>query len=125
MPGVGIDNATGAANDGWQNVLQSIRTILTTPIGTRVMRREFGSELMSLIDAPLEDQVLLALYVSVANAIARWEPRFRIATVGVDSIAASGRIALRINGTYFPRGHMGDFSTSETASGQIVIREAT
>jgi hypothetical protein len=121
MPGVGINETTGAPLDGWPHVLQSIRKILTTSIGTRVMRREFGSEVMSLIDAPMEGRVLLAVYVAVANAIARWEPRFRLSEVQVDSAAASGTLSISLYGTYYPRGHLGDFTSSDERQANVLI----
>lgn len=110
MPSLGVNADTGLALEGWPQVVQSIRKILTTAIGTRVMRREFGSELMSLIDAPMEGRVLLALYVATANAIARWEPRFRLSAVTLLQVDASGQVRLLLTGTYFPRGHLGDFT---------------
>lgn len=108
MPGISAE--TGKALGGWDHVVQSIRVILTTAIGTRVMRREFGSELMSLIDAPMNDRVLLAIYVATANALARWEPRFRLTDVAVTSAAATGTLTLTLLGRYYPRGHLGDFT---------------
>lgn len=110
MPGTGVNAETGAPLTGWPHVLQSIRKILTTSIGTRVMRREFGSEVMSLIDAPMEGRVLLALYVATANAIARWEPRFRLSAVTLLRVNAQGQVHLLLTGTYYPRGHLGDFT---------------
>lgn len=122
MPSFGVNAETGAALEGWPHVLQSIRKILTTSIGTRVMRREFGSELMSLIDAPMEGRVLLALYVATANAIARWEPRFRLSAVTLLRVDAQGRVHLLLTGTYFPRGHLGDFTaaTSERTAEVLI-----
>jgi len=101
--------------------VQSIRKILTTSIGTRVMRREFGSELMSLIDAPMEGRVLLALYVATANAIARWEPRYRLSKVTLMQANAQGKISLRLDGTYYPRGHLGDFTISDERQATVLI----
>ncbi|MEN1450892.1 GPW/gp25 family protein, partial [Pseudomonas aeruginosa] len=43
---------TGGAIDRLAHIRQSIAVILTTRIGTRVMRREYGSQLPELIDAP-------------------------------------------------------------------------
>ena len=121
MPGTGVNAQTGKALDGWAHVVQSIRKILTTSIGTRVMRREFGSELMSLIDAPMEGRVLLALYVATANAIARWEPRYRLSKVTLLQANAQGKISLRLDGTYYPRGHLGDFTISDERQADVLI----
>ena len=39
----GINATTGAALSGMDHLRQSIRDILTTRVGTRVMRRAYGS----------------------------------------------------------------------------------
>ncbi len=69
----GTDANTGKALSGLEHLRQSVRDILTTPIGTRVMRREYGSQLYALIDAPLNR--------SLAHGHLRRDRR-RAATVG-------------------------------------------
>ena len=49
----GMDGTTGAKLAGIDHLRQSIRDILTTRIGTRVMRRDYGSDLPGLIDRPM------------------------------------------------------------------------
>ena len=48
----GMNADTGRTLSETAHILQSVRNILTTPIGTRVMRRDYGSEIFSLIDQP-------------------------------------------------------------------------
>lgn len=60
------------------HIRQSIRDILTTPIGSRVMRRDYGSLLPELIDQPLNGATLLRAQAATVLALARWEPRIRI-----------------------------------------------
>ncbi len=82
---------------------QSIRDILTTPIGSRVMRRDYGSRLFDLIDAPLNRSTLTDLYAATAEALARWEPRFQLTKV--KAVAASpGSVQLSLIGLYKPDG---------------------
>ncbi|SHE79204.1 hypothetical protein SAMN05444339_10275 [Loktanella atrilutea] len=95
-----MDRETGAVLTGWPAVLQSIGVILTTPIGSRVMRREFGSVLPELVDRPLNSSTILAIYAASADAIARWEPRFTMNGAEVAGVNAQGRIWLIIRGTY-------------------------
>jgi hypothetical protein len=109
----GLNAGRGAVLSDWGHVVQSIRKILTTPIGTRVMRREFGSELMSLIDRPMTDKNVLAIYAAVAVAILRWEPRFRLRKAGVTQAKASGVVTISLLGEYYPRGHLGDYTVAE------------
>lgn len=121
MPGLGVKAETGAIVSGWAHVEQSIGKILSTAIGSRVMRREFGSEVYELVDRPMTDRVVLAFYVAVANAISRWEPRFRVTHVFVDKVESTGVIELRLTGDYFPRGHLGDFSVSSNKIADVLI----
>lgn len=121
----GVDRASGKPLSDWAHVEQSIATILTTPIGSRVMRRDFGSALYDLVDAKMTQRTVLAIYAATAVAIARWEPRFRISRAAVVSADGQGRIALALFGTYFPRGHVGDFSVSEDRQTRIVLAGAT
>lgn len=67
---------------------QSIADILTTPIGTRVMRPEYGSRLPDLIDAPMNKSWKLKVYAAAAEALDKWEPRIRLEKVAVDAVSA-------------------------------------
>jgi hypothetical protein len=58
-----------------QDIEQSIRTILLTPRGQRVMRPEFGCHIHELVFAPNDAATagLAARYVE--EAVGMWEPR--------------------------------------------------
>lgn len=99
----GINATTGKRLGGLDHLRQSIRDILTTPIGSRVMRREYGSRLFQLVDAPMNRATLLDLYAATAEALERWEPRFRLTSVQAVS-AAPGRVELDLTGEYLPDG---------------------
>ncbi|WP_227369837.1 GPW/gp25 family protein [Halomonas sp. M20] len=102
MPGMNAQ--TGRRIDGLDHIRQSVRDILTTPIGSRVMRRDYGSLLPDLIDQPLHDATLLQAYSAAIMALLRWEPRIRVqairksvsttqpgtATLELDAITAEG-----------------------------------
>ncbi|MCE8023672.1 GPW/gp25 family protein [Billgrantia aerodenitrificans] len=77
----GMNAQTGRRLEGLDHIRQSVRNILTTPIGSRVMRREYGSLLPELIDAPLNDATLLQAYAASIMAIIRWEPRIRVTAI--------------------------------------------
>ena len=108
MASTGINAVTGRILQDWAHVAQSIGVILTTRIGTRVMRREFGSELLGLIDRPMTDRIVLAVYAAVATALALWEPRFVLRSCAIVRAGPDGVIGLRLAGDYLPRGHLGD-----------------
>lgn len=99
----GINASTGKSLEGVQHLRQSISDILRTPIGSRVMLREYGSRLFSLIDAPMNRSTLLDLYAATGEALDLWEPRFRLEKVQAVS-AAPGRIELDLTGEYLPEG---------------------
>lgn len=108
MSSVGIDRRTGQVLTGWAHVVQSIEDILTTPVLTRVMRRLYGSDSPKLIDAPMNQASLLALYVAIAEALAAWEPRYELKHVGFTAAGADGSATIALAGIYYPNGHRGD-----------------
>lgn len=110
MSSTGFNRETGALLRDFEHVRQSIGVILTTLIGSRVMRREFGSELFDLIDRPMTARVMLAIYAAAAVAIARWEPRFSVTGLNLLQAGPDGAMNLKVIGTYYPRGHLGDFT---------------
>ena len=95
----GMSVTTGRALDDIKHIQQSVRDILTTPLGSRVMRRDYGSLLPDLIDAPLNDATLLQAYAASIMAIIRWEPRIRVTAVRRQvSTAQPGAAVLEIEG---------------------------
>jgi phage baseplate assembly protein W len=77
----GMNASTGRATAGIAHLYQSIAKILTTPIGTRIARRDFGSELPELVDAPNNGATRVRLYAAIATALMQWEPRLRLTRV--------------------------------------------
>lgn len=99
----GINASDGKLLRGIDHLRQSLRDILTTPLGSRVMRRDYGSRLFELVDAPLNRGTLLQLYAATAEAIRRWEPRIRITKVRAVS-SEPGRVEIELTGEYLPDG---------------------
>lgn len=122
MASVGVNRVAGTILSGFDHVEQSIKVILTTPIGSRVMRRDFGSELFDLIDRPMTDQNILAIYAAVVMAITRWEPRYVVTRCRLTAADGAGALSIETDGIYYPRGHYGDFSIAEKASAVDVFR---
>ena len=73
-----ISRRDGSVISELEHVYQSIEMILTTPIGSRVMRRDFGSHLPRLLGKPLNPQTVTAFYAAANEAIATWEPRVEV-----------------------------------------------
>jgi phage baseplate assembly protein W len=95
----GMDRATGKPLSDRAHLAQSIGDILTTPIGTRTMRRDYGSALFELIDQAGNALGRSRLYAAVAVALARWEPRLKLTKVGVTA-DAEGRAVIDLEGQY-------------------------
>ncbi|MBX9860649.1 MAG: GPW/gp25 family protein [Sphingomonas sp.] len=99
---IGMDAQTGKRLDGDAHLAQSIGDILTTPIGSRVLRRDYGSALFELIDQPMNALGRLRVFAAVADALRRWEPRLRITRValgGTDGARlAGGNFVLQLEG---------------------------
>lgn len=118
-----LDHTTGGIVEGWAEVQQSIATILSTRFATRVFRREFGSGLPDLVDGPMNDAGILALYMAVIDAVSAWEPRFEITNVSVSGLKA-GAISLVLTGNYRPDAHLGDLSSAADDTRTVrVIRD--
>jgi phage baseplate assembly protein W len=101
---IGVNNRTGKALDGMEHLKQSVQDILTTPLGTRVMRREYGSRLFELIDAPINSSTIINIVSATTAALAKWEPRILVERVLIDDADATGRLALTIQAKYLPDG---------------------
>lgn len=96
---IGMSSRTGRTVSDSAHLAQSIADILTTPIGSRVMRREYGSQLPDLIDAPLNDATRLQAYAATAMALMRWEPRIRLSRVQLFLGDRPGQAVLDVEGT--------------------------
>jgi uncharacterized protein len=90
-----LNRITGRAMDphSTAHLVQSIGDILTTPKGSRVMRRDYGSGLPDLVDQPLNPRTCLRIYAATAMALLRWEPRARLRRVQLTG-GADGRATL-------------------------------
>lgn len=103
MAARGMNRETGKELSGLDHLKQSIQDILTTRRGTRVMLREYGSNLPELVDRPINAQLKADLYYETAQAILDWEPRLRLREVQITA-AEPGRIELSMTADYLPEG---------------------
>lgn len=95
---IGMDRATGARLSDDEHLAQSIGDILSTPIGTRVMRRDYGSALFDLIDAPFNAATRLRMYAATALALKKWEPRIVLTRVQIQPSGPAGTFTVSIEG---------------------------
>lgn len=98
-----MNRNTGRATGDLEHLRQSIADILTTPIGSRVMRRDYGSLVPALIDQPDNLATQVRLYAAIAGALMRWEPRLSLASMKMARHAEhKGRVDVTLVGS---RGH--------------------
>jgi len=70
------------------------------------MLHEYGSRLSELIDTPMNELLDVELHASVAEALERWEPRFRLTSVWIGNRTPEGRITLDIEGIVLSEGRV-------------------
>ncbi len=92
---------TGRRLGAIAHLQQSVADILTTPIGSRVMRREYGSLLPALIDQPDNLATQTRVMSAIASALMRWEPRLQVDKVTMRrDPERPGRADIELTGTY-------------------------
>lgn len=97
MPG--MNATTGQRLNGIEHIRQSVADIITTPIGSRVMRREYGSLVPELLDRPLNDALLMQVYAATVIAVSHWEPRVQITgTRRIVSTQQPGTVTMELYG---------------------------
>lgn len=96
-----MNKTTGESLSGIDHLRQSIIDILTTPIGSRVMRPLYGSRLYELIDAPINTQTIVDIYAATAEALIKWEPRLSLNRVQIEK-ASVNEIVIFLEGEYKP-----------------------
>lgn len=94
----GMHRDTGVALAGTDHIRQSVMDILSTPLRTRRMLPEYGSELQDLVDNPTDKTTIIRVIMATAVALSRWEPRIRVDAVNVQQ-AGGGSIALSLECT--------------------------
>ena len=93
----GMNRNNGLAISDTEHINQSMRDILLTPVGSRVMRREYGSLLSALIDMPQTPALRLQIMVACYSAIQKWEPRIRLTAISFES-DINGAMVVELSG---------------------------
>lgn len=118
MPSTGIDRRTGAVISDLVHVRQSVEVIFTAPVGTRIMRRLFGSKIPALLMREnLTADALARFFFAVTVAIDAWEPRLRVIQVlfpapeNKPAAMSFGKLRLAVLCSYRPHALQGDTAT--------------
>lgn len=97
---VRLDPKTGAVATAEfeDDVRQSIRIILGTAPGERVMRPDFGCGIYDMVFEIIDSTSLTRITNLVTEALTRYEPRIELLDVTVDPYrAAEGRLEVSVN----------------------------
>lgn len=94
---IGMSRSTGRALTDAEHISQSLSDILRTPVGSRVMRRDYGSLLSSLIDQPQTPALELQIKVACYFAVLKWEPRITLSAVTTER-QFDGRMVVSLTG---------------------------
>lgn len=115
----GLDANTGRVLTGWDHCAQSIGRVITTRFNSRVLRRHIGSRVSELQDQNADAVTIFEAYVSIAEALndpEGGEPGFNLRTIEMVESGRDGRFMFLLDGEFYPRGHLGDFSIRENRS---------
>ncbi|MDR3432056.1 MAG: GPW/gp25 family protein [Rouxiella aceris] len=94
---LGMSRANGESLADLEHIRQSVSDILGTPIGSRVMRRAYGSLLSDLIDQPQNSALRLQIMAACYMAILQWEPRITLTGITYQS-TADGKMVVELTG---------------------------
>ena len=77
---------------GEDNVEQSLRILLQTTLGERVMRFDFGCQVSELLFAPGGELYLRLLETAIEDAVRDWEPRVELLEVRTETDVRSSEV---------------------------------
>lgn len=72
-----------AMSAGPRKVQESVRIVIETAIGSRLMRSQFGSQVAELLFEPLTPGSVGRLREAISTSLQRWEPRIDVLDVSV------------------------------------------
>lgn len=92
---IGMDRRTGQPITGFAHLRQSIEDILSTPLGSRRHRPEYGSGLRRYVDLPVTEGWKGAVQAEAARALGRWEPRVQLSSIKAVAVL-NGQITFQL-----------------------------
>jgi phage baseplate assembly protein W len=84
-------------SSGVRRIEESIRIILGTQYGERVMRPRYGSNLKSLVFAPNNEATANLAHYYVQQGLGQWEPRIEVLDVLVTNDNQRGLLNIEIH----------------------------
>jgi len=77
-------NGRVAWSEGTQNIRESIKIILLTELGERLMLSEFGAGLKNFLYEPNTVETRRLIEEQITHALNQWEPRIQLQEVNVE-----------------------------------------
>lgn len=96
---IGMSRTTGQPVHGVAYLVQCIEDVLTTPLGSRRMRPEYGSSIRQMVDLPMNEGWKSAVQAETVRALSRWIPTFKLSSAQVVSVL-NGTISFTVKGQY-------------------------
>ncbi|WLI76950.1 GPW/gp25 family protein [Kosakonia sp. H02] len=93
----GLSRTTGRSLTDTDHIRQSISDILRTPVGSRVMRRDYGSLLFEMLDQPQTPALALQIQSACYMALLQWEPRITLSAVTIER-QFDGKMVVNLTG---------------------------
>jgi phage baseplate assembly protein W len=122
----GVDRHTFQVTDNLTSALQSAETILTTRIGSRVMRRHFGGGVVEVLGRRLVIRTFALLEQLIGTALDAYEPRLLVRQVsfkGATSDLRLGNASFVIRADYRPFALKGDFRVDRTVDFSLGVSQ--
>lgn len=95
-----VDQSGSIAMSGSNEVETSLRVVLTTAPGERLMRPEFGCRIWELLFEPINANTLGLMGEAVREAVGRWEPRVTVDDVRLEpSVGDVGAVLIHLDYT--------------------------
>ncbi|EMN5862943.1 GPW/gp25 family protein [Pluralibacter gergoviae] len=94
---LGMNRSSGRSLTDTDHIRQSLSDILHTPVGSRVMRRQYGSLLSAMIDQPQTPALELQIMVACYMAVLQWEPRVQLSAVTTER-QFNGQMVVNLEG---------------------------
>ena len=86
-----------AGGEGARAIEGSLRMVLTTAPGERLMRPQFGCRIWDLLFEPINANTIGLMGEAVRDAVSQWEPRVKLETVIIEPDPAdSARVTINL-----------------------------
>ena len=95
---IDVDRKTGAFIQGWERIKQSINTILSTRLRTRLMRLKWGSTFLDMQDKPLNEEIMMSGIMAAIQAVNANEPEFYVDFVQIGGAGSDGLVEITLSG---------------------------